>query len=184
VHFLRFVSARGGATALGTREVKLARELPFFEAPAARRVDMAALLADPGVPGELIEVEAVVERIKIVHIRRKALSLLVLRSLDGKTKIEAALPYIKVNSSGLSASAPAAIRGEWKPVNKELEGRPGIEIDRVNLGELEKRSWYHHLVAAVRPAFELHHMGINIDTALTPGVRGSAKELSFTVART
>lgn len=131
-------------------------------------------------PGQMVTVQGVVkEQVYFDWNResgeRKAIQFFKIVDDEGG-EISLVVPYFNLFSLGGEVGIPIRVTGFWSddvlskhvPVTMKYDSgklasfpRAGIDIDRVNLNDLAKKSWWHWVTTQLRPIFDTFPNSIN-----------------------
>ena len=156
-----------------------AQTLPLtlsYKAPPA--VAIATLAADPAaMSGQLVTVEGALGPVTIVHRGRKAISSAPVADKKGRT-ITITIPYIKLDSGGMTPGAYVRITGLWQQSSKEVAG-PALLIDRLNMGELGRRSWNDWTIGRLASVFQASPHNLAAEWSWEIGANGAGNQLRY-----
>jgi hypothetical protein len=159
--------------------IDAAQTLPFasaYQPPPA--VSIAALAADPeGYDGQAVTVEGRLGAVAIVHRGRKAISSAAVADRKAKS-ITIAVPYIKLDSGGMTPGAYVRVAGVWQQSSKEVAGA-ALAIDRINLGELGKSSWSDWAKSKLAAVFQPTPHNLAAAWSWEPGANGAGNQLRY-----
>lgn len=159
-----------------------ARKKPIataYQAPPL--VSISSLAAKPEAKdGQEVSIEGVLGDVTIVHLGRKAISSATVLDARGRS-VTVTIPYIKLDSSGMVPGSYVRIAGVWQQSSKEVKGAPALMIDRLNLGDLSRRSWSDWIRARLHQIYETvsHNLAASFSWEL--GTNGAGNPLRYGV---
>jgi hypothetical protein len=176
-------------TARWHSQSKVARELlggaqgrpiaSAYQAPPL--VSISSLATKPEAKdGQELTIEGVLGDVTIVHLGRKAISSAPVLDARGRSAT-IVIPYIKLDSCGMVPGSYVRISGLWQKSSKEVKGAPALMIDRLNLGELGRRSWGDWMRAELNQIFQTvsHNLAASFSWEL--GTNGAGNPLRYGV---
>jgi hypothetical protein len=145
--------------------------------------------------GQRISVRGLVNDIIFVQVNKnKSVSLVDIIDNAGN-HLSAALPYIKIDSCGLVPGSWVSITGTFdrealkkhlqRVIPKEYNTKiaalnpEGLIIERLNYGELARKSWQHWVTRELSFMFTAVPHGLNISWSWQSGSRGPANQLRY-----
>jgi hypothetical protein len=91
--------------------------------------------------GDFVQVTGFVESIKIRKEGDKLLSQITLMDPSTSAKVEAVGVFVHFIHVGLQDGAYCILNGIWQSQSDINKNKPAIEIDKLNIGDLSKKSW-------------------------------------------
>lgn len=139
----------------------------------------ASTLADRprAADGKERSVEGLVIDVDRHRRRRKLVSFATID--DGTATVRAAIPYINIDSGGMVAGCWVRVAGTWLAEAADLDGNPGLMIDRLNLTELGRIGWWDDARRRTNDVFTPVPHGLATQWSWQPGVVGAANQLSY-----
>lgn len=145
--------------------------------------------------GQSVSVRGRVNDIIFIQVNKNKIVSLADIVDSGGNHISAVLPYIKINSCGLVPGSSVRITGTFDPqaVKKHLQrvipkaykqkvaalNPKGLVIDRLNYGELSKKSWQNWVTRELGFMFTAVPHGLNMSWSWQPGNEGPGNQLCF-----
>jgi hypothetical protein len=124
-----------------------------------------------------VTVEGQLGAVAIVHRGRKAISSASVADRKAKS-IAVAIPYIKLDSGGMTPGAYVRIAGVWQQSSKEVAGA-ALLIDRINLGELGKSSWSDWTKGRLAAVFQPTPHNLAATWSWETGANGAGNQLRY-----
>jgi hypothetical protein len=159
--------------------IDAAQTLPFASAyQTPPPIAIAALAANPAAyDGQALTVEGRLGAVAIIHRGRKAISSAAIADRKAKS-ITVAIPYIKLDSGGMTPGAYVRVAGVWQQSSKEVAGT-ALAMDRINLGELGKSSWSDWAKSKLAAVFQPTPHNLAAAWSWEPGVNGAGNQLRY-----
>jgi hypothetical protein len=152
-------------------------QFPPGHAPPVSQTISTLAVDSARLDGGDLSIEGVLGPVTIVHRGRKAISSATVTDSKGKS-VKIVIPYIKLDSGGMVAGSYVRISGKWQKLSKEVGG-PALLIDRLNFGELGKRSWSDWVTTRLRHSFEAVPHGLAASWSWEAGADGTGNQLRY-----
>lgn len=149
------------------------KEDPFMKAA------IASVISDPlKYRNKPISIEGVLSNISIVHKRRKAISSAVVSDSAGRS-INIVLPYIKLDSGGITGGSYVRVSGIWSAKSKELDNKPALQLDRLSLKTLGEKNWLSWVEHMISPVYQKSPHSLNASWSWEAGIDGAANQIRY-----
>jgi len=150
-----------------------------YQAPPL--VSISSLATKPEAKdGQELSIEGVLGDVTIVHLGRKAISSAPVLDARGRSAT-IVIPYIKLDSCGMVPGSYVRIGGLWQKSSKEVNGAPALMIDRLNLGDLSRRSWNDWMRARLHQIYETVSHNLAASYSWELGTNGPGNPLRYGV---
>lgn len=133
------------------------------EVPSGQTASIDAILAGSAAEGDFVRIEGQVDGLTIEDdpAPPKFSSFFNLVDLSSNARIRIRAHMFSLANNGLGDGAFVRLNG-FVRLNPDWNNAVGIDIDRVNLTELRKSSWYDDVTFRVRSTFLLYPDGMNM----------------------
>jgi hypothetical protein len=117
-------------------------------------------------PDAFVDIGGFVETITVARPDGKLVSRMGLRDPSSGAAGEAAAIFTDLRHVGVTVGAYCRLSGHFNPSLNLLGGKPGVQIDRLEIATLAKASWRMALLKSAEPWFEPYRNGHNLRWSL------------------